>query len=101
MKYVICGKSDSYTKYCAKNKGQLNQIINARTKKVFDLIEEDDTVVLLSGWWTRSWSEKALKEVRKLYPSLDFEYHDGQFGEKKRNSLKSESISSRFDLLDL
>lgn len=75
---------------------------HARTKKKFDEITEDDTIVLLSGWWARSWAKDALKDTKKIYPHIKFEYLDGPFGESERkNSLQSETISNRFDILDL
>ena len=74
---------------------------HARTRSKFDEITEDDTIVLLSGWWARSWAKDALKEVVRSYPSINFEYLDGPFGENERKTLISESISNRFDILDL
>ncbi len=45
--------------------------------------------------------EDKIREILKYYPTITFEYLDGQFGEKERKSLKSDNISSRFDILDL
>ncbi len=101
MKYVICGKTDSFDIYLKNNKKEANQMLHTRTLKVFDKITEEDTIVLLYGWWARSWAKDALKEVIKLYPTLTFEYLDGPFGECERNDLQSESISNRFGILDL
>ena len=101
MKYIICGKSDSFYIYRKKNKLQAKEVRHARTQKKFDEITEDDTIVLLYGWWARSWAKDALKEVMKECPSIKFEYLDGPFGEIERNSLISDNISSRFGILDL
>jgi hypothetical protein len=101
MKYIICGKSDSFYLYRKKNKLQVKEVRHARTKKRFDEIAEDDTIVLLNGWWARSWAKDALKEIMISYPSIKFEYLDGPFGESERKSLKSETIHDRFDILDL
>ena len=101
MKYVICGKSDSFYIYRKKNKSEANQMRIARTKKRFDEITEDDTIVLLNGWWARSWAKESLKEVVRSYPSIQFEYLDGPFGLSERKTLKSKTIHDRFDILDL
>ena len=101
MKYVICGKSDSFYIYRKKNKLQAKEVRHARTQKVFDKITEDDTIVLLYGWWGRSWAKQSLKDIVKICPDITFEYLDGPFGEVERNNLISESISSRFGILDL
>ena len=101
MKYVISGKSDSFYLYRDKNKSDAKNMRHARTKKKFDEVTEDDIIVLLSGWWGRSWAKEAIKEVIKAYPTITFEYLDGPFGESERKTLTSESISNRFDILDL
>jgi len=101
MKYVISGKSDSFDTYLEKNKKNHKSIRHSRTQKVFDKITEEDTIVLLSGWWGRSWAKDAIKEVMKAYPTIAFEYLDGPWGESERKALISENISSRFDILDL
>ena len=101
MKYIICGKSDSFYIYRKKYKSEANQMRHARTKEKFDEITEDDTIVLLSGWWARSWAKDALKDTMSLYPHIKFEYLDGPFGENERKTLRSESIHDRFDILDL
>lgn len=101
MKYIICGKSDSFYIYRKKNKSEASQMCHARTKKKFDKITEDDTIVLLNAWWARRWAKDALKEVKILYPAIKFEYLDGPFGENERKTLISESIQDRFDILDL
>jgi len=101
MKYIISGKSDSFYIYRKNNKSESSQMRHARTIERFNEITEDDTIVLLSGWWARSWAKDALKEVISLYPTISFEYLDGPFGENERKTLKSESIRDRFDILDL
>jgi len=103
MKYVISGKSDSYWLYLKNNKYATGkQATHARTIEKFNKIIEEDTIVLLYGWWARSWAKDAIKEIVKIYPTINFEYLDGPFGESERkNSLQSETISNRFDLLDL
>jgi len=101
MKFILCGKSDSFYIYCKKNKSEANQLRHARTRERFDQITEDDTIVLLSGWWARSWAKDALKDTKKIYPHIKFEYLDGPFGLLERKSLQSDTISNRFDILDL
>lgn len=102
MRYVIAGKSDSFKTYLKKNKYSLGKdAIYTRSLKQFNKITEEDVIVLLYGWWARSWAKTALKEVVKLYPSISIDFLDGPFGENERNLLKSEKISNRFDLLDL
>ena len=101
MKYIISGKSDSFYIYRDAHKKEANQLRHARTKKRFEEITEEDTIVLLSGWWARSWAADALKEVVKAYPTIGFEFLDGPFGEGERKKLHSDRISSRFDILDL
>lgn len=102
MRYVISGKSDSYWAYLKKNKYSTGKDArHARTLDKFNKITEDDTIVLLFGWWARDWAKDALKGIVKAYPDIKFEYLDGIFGEYERKTLKSGKISSRFDILDL
>lgn len=102
MRYVITGKSDSYWLYLKRNKYSTGkQACHARTKAKFDNITEEDIIVLLSGWWARSWAKDALKEILKVYPVIEFECLDGPFGESERKTLKSDTIYNRFDILDL
>ena len=101
MKYIICGKSDSFYIYRDKNKKNAKELCHARTKKRFEEITEDDTIVLLNGWWARSWAAESLKEVVRSYPTISFEFLDGPFGESERKTLTSDSILDRFDILDL
>ncbi len=102
MKYVISGKSDSFWLYVKKHHCKLGKDVrHARTLKVFDKITKEDTIVLLYGWWGRSWAKEAIKETLKVYPKINFECLDGPFGDIERKDLKSERISSRFSILDL
>ena len=66
MKYIITGKSDSFYIYRKKNKSESKNLRHARTKEIFDKITEDDSIVLLYGWWARSWAKDAIKEIRKI-----------------------------------
>ena len=63
-------------------------------------IEENDTIILLKGWWGRSWAKEAIKLALVNYPQMKFEYHDGKFGESERKTLKSDRILNRFEILD-
>lgn len=102
MRYVIAGKSESFWVYTKEKKFSPGvQVKNARTKKIFSEITENDIIVLLYGWWAKEWAKEAIKEVMRTYPSISMECLDGPFGEKERKDLKSETISNRFDLLDL
>ncbi len=102
MKYVITGKSDSYWLYLKNNKYSTGkQATHARTSSKLDNITKNDTIVLLNGWWARSWAKDSLREIIKAYPAIMFEYLDGPFGEKEREGLKEESKLNRFDILDL
>ena len=61
MKYVIAGKSDSYHIFIRENNYSPGKdIIYARTENKFNEIKEDDTIILLSGWWSKSWAKDAL-----------------------------------------
>jgi hypothetical protein len=102
MKYVISGKTDNYELYL-KNNGYSTgkQAIHARKESHINSITEDDTIVLLNGWWARSWAKSVIRDIMKAYPAITFEYLDGTFGKNERNDLKSENISNRFDILDL
>jgi len=102
MKYVMCGKSESFYLYVKKNKLQMGKEVKyARTREIFNEITDVDTVVLLHGWWGRSWTEEAIKNIFEVYPYIDFECLDGPFGEKVRQSIpKNQSSITRFDLID-
>jgi len=102
MRYVISGKSDSYWTYLRKNKYSTGkEATHARTLDKFNEVMEKDTIVLLYGWWGKSWARQAVRDIVKAYPNIEFECLDGHFGESERNKLKSDRISSRFDILDL
>jgi hypothetical protein len=110
-KYIIAGNSVTANKfvseraktYFASKEGRKligEKLINCRTKKIFHRIEENDTIILLQGWWGRSWAKEAIKLALANYPQMKFEYHDGVFGESERKTLKSDRILSRFEILD-
>ena len=110
-KYIIAGKTESVNKfiqnrpstYFSTKEGKNligEKLINCRTKKIFDRIEENDTIILLKGWWGRSWAKESLKEVLENYPQIKFEYQDSKFGEEERKTLKSDRVHDRFEILD-
>lgn len=102
MKYVLAGKTESFNLYFNINKTQKGNIIYAKTEKIFNEITDNDTIVLLHGWWARSWAKKALKDILEVYPCIDIEYLDGTFGEKERKDISAQkSTLTRFDLIDL
>jgi len=102
MKYVIAGKTDTFIKYRQKNASVRGKdVINVRTLKKFNEITEYDTILLLQGWWGRSWAKEALKNIMIDYPQISVEYMDGAFGESERKTLKSDTIHDRFEILDL
>ncbi len=109
-KYVLAGKKETFSKYYKEhwneeaknilsNKGP--NIYYANALQILNTIEEDDTIVLLHGWWGRSWAKDAINAITKKYPKIKFEYLDGEFGEKERKDLISERVHDRFELLDL
>lgn len=102
MEYVICGKTSSFNLYFSINKKQhCGNIIHAKTKKIFDEIEDTDTIILLHGWWGRSWTKEALKNILEVYPLIDVKYLDGTFGERERENIScNKSSVTRFDLMD-
>lgn len=104
MIYVISGKTeyfDTYIENLKNHKCDIKKVCHARTKNQFNKITKEDTVVLLNGWWGRSWAKETLKDIIKAYPTITFIYLDGPFGEIERKKLISDTISSRFDILDL
>ena len=111
MKYIIAGNSMTVNKfikgrsatYFATEEGRKligEKLINCRSKKDIYRLEENDTIILLQGWWGRSWAKEAVKDAVINFPKLKFEYHDGKFGESERNSLKSDTIHDRYSILD-
>ena len=104
MRYVIAGKRVTFNKYCKDNnyKAGIDAIYCVSSTSTHGkAVREDDIIIFLPGWFARSWVKDFIKEIKILYPSIDFEYLDGQIGEKERNKLISENILSRFDILDL
>jgi len=111
MKYIIAGKTSTVekfikeraSKYFENEEGRKmigEKLINCRNKKDIYRLESNDTIILLSGWWGRSWAKNAIKDAITNYPQIQFEYHDGTFGEEQRKTLKSDTIYSRFEILD-
>jgi len=112
MKYIIAGNSKTVEKFIKERPSQYfkdeesrkmigEKLINCRTKKDIYRLEENDTIILLQGWWGRSWAKEALKDAVVNFPQIKFEYHDGTFGESERKLLKSDTIHDRFEILDL
>jgi len=104
MRYVIAGKKETFNKYCKNNglKDESLYISGGIVKELYSrLISKDDIIVLLHGWFAKSWAKKFIEDVKIIYPTIKFEYHDGKIGESERKNLKSDSVLSRFDLLDL
>ena len=67
-----------------------------------NVLKKDDSIVLLPAWFAKSWAKNVIKEIKVLFPTITFEYLDGKIGENERkNNLQSETISNRFDILDL
>jgi len=111
-KYIIAGKTETVNRFI-KNRSSTyfsspegrkligEKLIDCRTKKIFYRIEENDTIILLAGWWGRSWAKEAIKLAIVNYSQIKFEYHDGTFGENERKTLKSDKILSRFEILDI
>jgi hypothetical protein len=112
-KYIIAGKTITVDKFILdrpntyfanREEGKYligEKLINCRTEKIFYRIEENDTIILLQGWWGRSWAKQGIKDALIMFPQMKFEYHDGQFGESERKTLKSDRIHNRFEILDL
>lgn len=111
MKYIIAGNSKTVekfikerpSKYFKNEEGRKligEKLINCKTEKKIYQITEDDTIILLAGWWGKSWAKEAIKDAVANYPQIKFEYHDGKFGEEERKTLKSDTVHSRFEILD-
>ncbi len=101
MKYVLAGKYETFQRYFNKSQETYNLIYVKKNEK-FNEITDKDTIVLLSGWWGKSWTQKAFKDILETYPCIDVEYLDGKFGAEKRAGISSEkSTVTRFDLIDL
>lgn len=110
-KYVIAGKKETFTEYYENHWAEQDpdypnftkhpDVVYANTLKMFNTIDANDTIVLLQGWWGRSWAKEAIKDIKIKYPNIKFEYLDGKFGEEQRKDLISERVHDRFELLDL
>ena len=101
MRYVIAGKKTTFNEYLKDyNYSDLNAIY-CRSNVFVDKLTRYDVIVLLPGWFAKSWAKDCLKEIEVLFPTILFDYVDGKIGEKERKCLKSERIYSRFDILDL
>ena len=101
MRHVIAGKSDSYYLYLKEYKYSKSDARYMRSMPGLVSIAEDDTIVLLYGWWSKSWAKDFLREIAQVFPALNYELLDGPFGEAQRKDLQSENISSRYDILDI
>ncbi len=111
MKYIIAGKTKTVNKFI-KERGLLyateegrrlligEKLVNCRTKTSIYRLKENDTIILLPGWWGRSWAKDAIKDAVMNYPQIKFEYYDGKFGESERKVLKSDTIHNRYEILD-
>jgi len=111
-KYIIAGKTETVDKFIRKRPSKYfeneegrkligEKLIHCRKEKDIYRIEANDTIILLAGWWGRSWAKEAVKDAVANFPQMKFEYHDGVFGEKERKTLKSDTVHSRFQILDL
>ena len=110
-KYIIAGNSGTVNKFIEKRPSTYfstkegkyligEKLVNCWNEKIFYKIEENDTIILLKGWFAKSWAKEALKVALANYPNIKFEYYDGVFGEKERKDLKSDRIHDRFEILD-
>ena len=112
-KYIIAGNSNTAKKFVGERSKTYfttgeegkkligEKLINCRSEKDIYRLEENDTIILLQGWWGRSWAKEALKDAVRNFPQIKFEYHDGKFGKSERKTLKSDRIRNRFEILDL
>lgn len=101
MIFAIAGITETVIKYQKKHGYVLDKdIISIHTRVAFDAMTENDTLVLLPGWWGKSWAKKKVKEVIEERPEIPILYLDGQFGESERKTLKSDTIHDRFEILD-
>jgi len=98
MKYVIAGKTETFNKY-AKTNPQVMQYV--KSAAFVNVLTKDDTVVFLPGWFAKKWTKNLIELISTFHPDTSIEYLDGKIGESERNNLQSESINSRFDILDL
>ena len=102
MLYIIAGKFETFKKYLVlTDNDNCKNVVYAHTLKEFNKITEDDTIVLLAGWWAKEWAKDAIKNIVVKFPEIKFNCEDGVFGKEVRKSLESDNIKSRFDILDL
>ncbi len=102
MIYAIAGITKTVIKYQQKNNYVFHRdIISVRTKDPFYKMTDEDTLVLLPGWWGRSWAKEMVKDILAEYPQMPILYLDGKFGENERKTLESDTIHDRFEILDL
>lgn len=101
MKYVIAGKSDSYLLFLKTTNAKQSDVKNCRKESDLSEVKDDDTIILLHGWWGKKWAVEKIKFLQREVPTIQFIYRDGPFGEEfRKKGLKSETIHSRFELLD-
>ena len=98
MKYVVAGKTETFDKY-VKAHPQIMQ--HVKSAAFVSALTKDDTVVFLPGWFAKKWTKNLIELINTFHPDTTIEYLDGKIGKKERNNLQSESINSRFDILDL
>ena len=102
MIFAISGKEKTFDDFIFLNRfGDYSNTYFVRSLRNISLVTEDDTILLLPGWFAKSWAAQFIHEVKILYPNIIFDYRDLKVGEIERNKLQSERISSRFDILDL
>ena len=100
MRYIIAGKRESVDKYLKKYPLEDGEEIKYCSRSNhLDNIGLNDVLILLPGWFSKSWAKNDVQKIIEI--GLFIEYHDGKIGESERKNLKSDSINSRFDLLDL
>ena len=101
-RFVIAGKKETYKKYIKDNSLSIEDCfyISSKLQSESYIFTENDIIVLLPGWFAKSWAKDFLEETKQSYPSIVIEYLDGKIGESERKNLQSESINSRFDILD-
>lgn len=110
MIYVMAGKREIYDEFekqeRARSRNDSGEIVV--TKYVYqshglNTFNHEDTLVLLPGWWGRSWAKKQVKGIIDLYPNRVL-CNDGMWGAEVRKELFAEPKTgdfSRFDIMDL
>ena len=100
-RFVIAGKKETYKKYIKDNSLSIEDCfyISSKLQSESYIFTENDIIVLLPGWFAKNLSPNFLQTIQS-YPSIVIEYLDGKIGESERKNLQSESINSRFDILD-